>query len=787
MWYKVSKFILRNRIPIFIGLILFTLFMGYKGKDIQMSYSMAKVVPPDDPSYQQFIKFQELFGTSSNIMVLAVEHDPLFDKDFFNAWMELGEKAWTVDGVEEVLGLNHGYYFTKNTEERKFELQQFPNGPISTEAEMDSIEQMWKNLPFYENVLYNPQTNVTLMAITFNDKNMRSVEKVLMVEEMEEHVAEFEQKHGITVHRSGLPFIKAYRIKLITSELYIVLMYAIIVLVIVLIILFRSAWAVVFPFIVVAIAAVWAMGLMVLLGYKITILTSLVPNLLVIIGIPNCIYLVNKYHAEYRKHGNKVRALSRMIERIGFVTLFANLTTAIGFGVFVFTGSKLLEEFGVVAGVMITLLFFLSLVIIPIMFSFLPPPGHRAVKHLDRTIMDNVLGAIDTVSIRNRPLVYTLTAIILTASAYGVTKLTTDGYMLDDVPKEATVYKDLKFLEKHFTGVMPLEILVDTKRPNGALKSSTLAKIDELQDTLTAHPLFAKPTSVVNGLKFATQAYYNGNPERYRLPRSSGLTPELSFVMRYLSGMKDTAQSSEKLELMNSFLDSTRQIARISTQIPDIGSGRIDELYTTLDSLTKPIFEDSTYSVTYTGSSVVAYEGFRFLVKGLVNSVGMAFLLISIIMASLFRTVRMLLIALIPNLIPLLLTAGLMGYFQIALKPSTVLVFSVAFGISVDFTIHFLAKYRQELTRHRWDIAKTVTETINETGTSMIYTSLILFFGFITFTLSSFDGTKYMGLLVSITLVASLFSNMFLLPALLLSFDKVPKRKRYLLDDKEQA
>ena len=328
---------------------------------------------------------------------------------------------------------------------------------------------------------------------------------------------------------------------------------------------------------------------------------------------------------------------------------------------------------------------------------------------------------------------------------------------------------------------MPLEILVDTKERNGAMKPANLQKIAEVQDSMLKHPLFGKPMSLVDGLKFATQAYYNGNPERYRLPRSGGLAPEITFIMTYLQNMdKEVAQTNQG-EVTSSFMDSTRSIARISVQIPDIGSDRLNELKNALDSIFIPVFPAEEYKVTYTGTSIVVLSGNEFLIDGLISSVALAFVLIALIMAYMFRTPRMLIIALIPNLIPLLLTAGLMGFFKIPLKPSTVLVFSVAFGMSVDYTIHFLAKYKLELARHNWDIPHTVSLTLQETGVSMLYTSVILFFGFITFVVSQFDGTKYMGVLVSITLVASLFANLLLLPALLLTFDRVPKKKRHLI------
>jgi predicted RND superfamily exporter protein len=781
MWYPIAKYILRYRILLAILLVLSTVVMGVLGSKVQTDYEISRVIPEDHPSMVEMRSFIANFGKQSSVMVLAAKHKPLFDLKFYNQWKTLGDSIQMLDGAGQLLSIGHGFTFTKDTEARKFVVKSFPDRAPTTQLELDSIELLWQRLPFYQGLLYNLNTDATVMVIPLQEKKLTLDQKIALEQDIELLADRFEQRTDITVYRSGLPVIRTFRLQLIKRELVQVLVVAVIVLIIVLFWVFRSWQAVVFPLAVVGIGVVWVMGLLVLFGYKITLLTAILPNLIVIIGIPNCVYLVNKYHSEYRKHGNKVRALANMIQRIGYTTLFANLTTAIGFGVFYFTGSQMLEEFGIVAAVMIAILFFLSIIAIPVIFSFLPEPKDRQIKHLDRKWLQKAIVNLNKVTIAHPKIIFLSSAIILVFSIYGVTLLQNNGYILDDVPKSSNAYRDLKFLEENFTGVMPLEILIDTKEKGGVMKPAVLEKISDAQDSMTANPLFGKSMSLVNGLKFATQAYYNGNPDRYRLPRSSGLAPEITFIMKYLQGMDKNMSETNAGEVTNSYVDSTKSIARISVQIPDIGSNRLQELRSTLDSIFNPLFPPDEYKVTYTGTSIVVLDGNAYLINGLLNSVGLAFVLIALIMAYLFRTPRMLIISLIPNLIPLMLTAGIMGYMNIPLKPSTVLVFSVAFGISVDFTIHFLAKYKQELSRHRWDIPHTVTLTLKESSVSMIYTSLILFFGFITFTVSQFDGTKYMGVLISITLVSSLFANLFLLPALLYTFDRVPKRKRHLI------
>jgi predicted RND superfamily exporter protein len=777
MWHSVAKFILRFRIPLFVVLCLSTLFMAYKGTGIHMDYAMARIIPEDNPKYLQFVEFQKRFGQDGNIMVLAVQNKPLFGLNFYRQWHELGETIKQLPGMSEVVSISNAYVLTKNVEERKFQLVKFPAAIPQTQAELDSISGEFQKLPFYQNFLYNPESQVTIIAVRFNDKGMDSHQKMSTVKRLEDITAAFEQQTHTDVHLSGLPFIRNNRTSTISKEIINVVIYTVIVLAIILLILFRSASAVVFPFTIVAIGVAWALGLLVMFGFKITILTALIPTLLIIIGIPNAVYMLNKYHTEYKKHGDKLRALALVIERIGSSTFFANLTTAIGFGVFYFTHSAILQEFGVLAGIMIIILYLISLVGLPIILSFIPPPKDKQMVHLDRKGTNKVLDFFVSFSHDHRKWVYAFSAFILAVSVGGVLQLSSRGFILDDVPKNSEVYQDMKFLEKHFTGVMPLEITIDTKRKGGALSPSTLRKLDQVQDSLEANPLFSKPTSVVNGLKFATQAFYNGNPNKYRLPASSGLTPEMGFISEYLTRM-DKGEGGGQGQMLNNYIDSNKQILRISMQIPDIGSDKLDTVYHTLDRIFNPVFDKEDYTVIYTGTSIVAMEGFRYISGSLAESVIISLVLVGLVMLYLFRNPRTLIISLIPNLIPLFLTAGIMGYAGITLKPSTVLVFSVAFGLSSDFTIYFLSKYKLELLRHEWDISKGIQETLRETGISMIYTALILFFGFMTFYTSDFEGTKYMGLLISITLASSLFSNMILLPTLLLTFDRIPKRHR---------
>lgn len=767
MWHFLSRVILRNRHFLLTFLVVSTIVLAYLGTSIKMDYNIGRIIPQNKPAYITYQEFRKVFGEDGSMMVIAAENHPLFALEFYNQWYELGKKIEAIPDIDEVISICSVFLLEKNKEEKKFELKKVSDGPAPSQVYLDSIAEIIYQQKVYEDVLFKKESNVTLLAIRINEQKMASERRLKIVDEISDLVAAFEEETGKNIHVSGLPFIRSYKVKSTAAELKRVMSFSVLVLIAVLILLFRSAIAVMFPMLLSSIGVAWALGLMSILDYKITILTAIVPNLIIIIGIPNCVYLINKYFDEIRKHGNKMRALSKTIEIVGYSIFFANLTTSIGFGVFYFTGSSTLEEFGLISFVMVVALYCISLILIPVLLSFLPLPKSRAFLHLESRNLLYLLRSFEHVAENRKKTIYLFTLMAIAISAYGITLLHSQGYILDDVPQETLAYRDLKYFEEKFKGTLPVEILIDTKKKGGVLQMNTLKKIDAFQTALFEHPLFSKPTSIVNALKYATQSYYNGNPAHYRLPKDNFLTPELSFIVQYLNNSEN-----KERPLSRNVMDENKQVARITVQIPDIGSQRLDELKSILDSLSKPIFPAEDFDIRYTGTSIVALEGYRYLNQGLMNSVGLALLIISLIMAFIFRSLKMLILALIPNLIPLILTAGLMGYLQIPLKPSTVLVFSIAFGLSVDFTIHFLAKYRQELQRHRWDVKKTVSDTLNGMGISMLYTSIILFFGFGSLTVSDFDGTKYLGLLVTITLVASLFSNLILLPALLMTFDK---------------
>ncbi len=772
MWTGVARFILRNRILLIVLITLFTGFMAYMGRNVKMSYEYARLLPEDDLNYINHQKFKKLFGEEANIFVVGFQDSSFFEVKKFNDLLELTRDVKKINGVKEAVSVAQLVYFDKNTKDKKFDVKPIFPDTITSQKQLDSLINVVDHYPLYKNVFFNDTSKVFLVAISVTKEVLNDKSRIDLINSVKDYVDEFGKAHNLNIKYSGLPYIRTEITRKIKSELNIFLILAALVSIIMLYIFFRSFKAVLFSMIVVAVAVSWVMGTMGILHYKVTILTGMIPPLLIVIGIPNSIFLLNKYFAEYKRHGNKIKALQRVIQKTGSAIFLTNLTTASGFATFIITNSDILKEFGIVATINIMALFILSLIIIPISYSFLKPPKEKHTKHLDGKFVNLIVNFLIESAQTRRKQVYIITFIFLLIGIFGATKIKSTGYMVDDLPKDDPVYTDLKFFEHHFKGLMPLEIIIDTKKNKGAYKLSTLKKVDRLQKKLNEIPELSKSVSIADGMKMIKQSYYNGKEKYYKLPKGT----EKTFIFNYLKNTK----GNNNTNFLKSFVDdSTKSILRVSTKVEDVGTKNMKTLFKELRVELDSIFNTEKYETIITGTSVVFFKGTSYLVNNLFISLSLAVILISMFMAMMFASWRMVVISLFPNLLPLLLTAGLMGYFGIPIKPSTILVFSIAFGISVDDTIHYLAKYRQELISTNWDIKKSVINALNETGTSMIYTSIILFFGFGVFATSSFGGTVALGVLVSFTLLIAMLANLVLLPALLLSFERLITTKAF--------
>jgi predicted RND superfamily exporter protein len=780
MWQWLVRQILRNRMVNLTIIFILTALMGYQALKVEISYEYAQMLPQSDPAFQDLNQFRSMFEEDGSIFFVGIQDERFNDIDVFKDWYNLTILLKNkVDGIKEVFSHANVFNLHRNDSLKQFEILPVMKDCPETQQELDSLLAEIHSLCFYDEFLFNSSTGVNMMLIWIEKDKLNTKNRNVLLEQLKQPFESFSEKHKIDVHYSGLPYIRTVTSQKIEEEILKFVFLALVVAAIFLFIFFRSFKAVFFPLVIVGIGVVWSLGTLVLFGYQITVVTGILPPLLIVIGVENCIFLLNKYHQEYQHHGNKIKALSRVVMRVGQATFLTNATTAAGFAAFIVTGNNMLVEFGIVASINIVLMFFFSLFLIPTFYSFLEPPKRRHLKHLENRILGFLLRKISLVVQNRRKLVYLFAVLILGLGIFGMTKLQTTGNMVDDIPHNDPMYEDLLFFQENMSGVLPLEFSIDTKKDKGVMRMQTLQKIDALQDVISSYPELSKSLSVVEVVKFAKQAFYSGDSSRYSLPNNH----ERNFILSYVPGL----DANSNVEILNSFVDTNYRIARVSTRMNNIGTHDINRITEDMQPKIDSIFNPEEYDVVITGTSVVFLKGTSYLVNNLRTSLLIAILAITILMMFLFKSFKMVIISLAPNLLPQIMTAGMMGFLGIPIKPSTILIFSIALGISVNDAIHYLSRFRMELKWNNENIKVSVLNALKETGYSMIYSSIVLFFGFSIFVFSSFGGTASLGYLISFTLLIAVFLNLIMLPSLLLSMEKrISKkvfRKQALIED----
>ena len=771
-WTQVSRIILKGRYVILVLIAIATYYLASQMQHMRFSYTEANLLPKNHKINLDYNKFLELFGEEGNLIILATNDSTIFSPEKFNAWNNLSKKLDSFNEVDFTVAIGDIKKLTKNTKDQKFDVEPlYDKAPETIEEVLKIKTELFENLPFFDNLLYNKKSE-TIRTIVFLEKDIvnTAARKDFIFDVLNPAIAQFEQDYNIDIRVSGMPYIRTMNAQNIIDEIGLFVVLALGVTALIFFFFFRSFRATTITLLVVSIGVIWAFGIIGLFRYEITVLMALIPPLIIVIGVPNAIFLINKYQQEVKKHGNQAKSLQRVISKIGNATLMTNVTTASGFATFIFTKSQLLQEFGTIASINILAIFVLALLIIPIMYSFMPLPKEKHLRHLERKWIDTIVNWMEFIVRKHRISVFAMTIVLIIVSMIGVYMIKISGSLIEDMPKGKEFFKDIVFFEEEFGGIMPLEIVIDTKEEKGVMKLSTLKRMNELEETIDEIPQLSKSISVLNLVKYSKQAFYSGKPKYYQLPNNQ----DKNWILSY------TKNSSSNTDLLNNYVDSTGRYARMTTFMKDIGTDKMEIIEERIYQKIDKEFPKENYAVSMTGGALIFLKGTKFLINNLVVSLSLAILLIAIFMAFMFRSFRMILISLIPNIFPLLITAGLMGYLGIPIKPSTILVFSVAFGISVDDTIHFLAKYRQELIANNWEIKKSVYAALRETGVSMFYTSIVLFFGFLVFTVSSFGGTIALGGLVSITLLFAMVSNLLLLPSLLLSLEKKIANKEVL-------
>ena len=785
MWQRLGAWVIKNRVVLLIVLVISTGIMGYFASQVKLSYEFSKAIPTDNAKYVAYQAFKQKFGDDGNLLVIGIKTDKLFELNTFKAYQTLQTNLKKISNVEDVLSIPTAINLQKDELTEQLSTYKIFADSIALQADLDVAKANFLSLPFYTSLLYNSVTNAYLMGVRINKDTLNSSRRTLIIAEINTAVKAFETSTKIETHLSGLPLIRTQIADRVKNEMKYFLIGSLLLSALILLLFFRSISTTLLSLTVVIFGVLWSVGLTHLFGYKISLLTALIPSLVVVIGVPNCIYFLNKYHTNYIQstiedvNVKKKNALIDMVSKMGVVTLFCNITAAIGFAVFALTKSTILKEFGLVAGISIMIIFFISFILLPAVLSYLPAPKAAQTKYLTNKWITTFLLKLEGWVLNHKKTVYIATAAILAFAIVGIFKLKSVTYIVDDLPKTDKIYTDLKFFENNFNGVMPLEIVLDSKKPNGLRKPGVFEKIDSLAQYIGAQKGLSKPLSLSEGFKFLYQGFSGGDSLAYSFPNEAIVSKGLAEIRKQLKAEDTAVKNNAVTKMFLPFIDSTMQYTRISVSMADVGTKELPIILNGIEKRANELFDTTEHTVQLTGTSITFLEGSQFIINGLKESIFWAFLLIALCMLYLFKSVRILVCSLLPNIIPLIITAGVMGWVGVPLKPSTVLVFSVALGIAIDITIRFLVNYKQELTHYNNNVIETVKATIKNTGLSIVYTSLVLTAGFILFCISGFGGTKALGWLTSLTLLVATITNLVLLPVLLITFNKPTKSHKF--------
>ncbi len=755
MWVHLAHWILDHRRSIVLLVVVITALLGYWAMQVTTDHTTAHLLPSQSKTVQDFKRASEVFGESQTILYLVFEGADPYDPAFLQALDSLVQEISGYPGIEHVLSLTNVPFLLRQGKD--IVAQPLYQANLSAEA----IRKRLDDQPFLHGLLLSNDGSTAAMMVRIIPAFNNSPDRVALVDRIEAAAKRLPGNLAL----AGFPYLRTQYAKRISLESPVFTLLAALISLLFLYLAFGAWRAIVLPTAIVGLGLMWTVGLMVLFGHQLTIVSSMLPALLVIIGMANVIHLCTKFLDQFLAGQDQRAALVETIRTVGLATLLTCLTTAIGFGVLMLSGSRLLSAFGQFAAVGIMLLYVLSITLMPVVFIRYRPSARRSAPLVTRESLERFFDRIATLTQQRAGAILLLAGGLLLFGLVGAMRISSDIYAFSDFYEDDPLRQHLAVFEEAFGGIMPMEVIIETDKPGQFRSLPYWRRIEALQHTLSDLEPVGHSLAVTDLVKLVNQAYFGGHPDAYRLPSSF----ELPFLQTAMKGFLDQKRTSDLTRTLPLLIDSTFSMTRVYLGVPDLGTQRMNALADTVRARTIALFPEDGFNVFITGNAIRVTRSGEKLVRNLIVSLAVALVVIALLMALLFRSMRLMIISLVPNVIPLLVVGGMMGYAGIALKPSTALIFSVAFGIAVDNSIHFLTKYRLDrdagLSKE-----EAIRATLRATGKAILLTSFVLMSGFLVFTLSSFGGTVNMGGLTALTLGVAMVANLLLLPALLYRF-----------------
>ncbi|MEM7160951.1 MAG: MMPL family transporter [Bacteroidota bacterium] len=727
-----------------------TVFFCFQITDkLTTNYDFEKFFPQNDPETDFFLEFRDKFETDNDFVLIGIGNDNgIFDAEFL----------FDIDRFSNALARLK--FVTDVKSPTNIELPIISGGvpydvPIlnfQKEEKYSSDSTKIFNSPELLNNFFS-EDGKHLSILVSHEQYLSKQRCDSLSMSLQDCVSDFGFDE---IHLAGRAVGQRYFVERIEMELITFVSISIVLITLFLVIAFRSKWGVAVPLTVVLLAVIWLVGIMVMFGKAFDILLTIVPTILFVVGMSDVVHIVSKYFDELRLGREKLVALKTAFKEIGIATFLTSITTAIGFLTLLSSSIIPLREFGIIAATGVFVAYILAYTLLPAVLLLSKKPKVSDKKPLE-VFWTRKLHGFLLWTIRNKKKVLIGSLGVLALCILGISKIEVNNYLLEDLRENDPLKKDFMYFENTFAGVRPFEMHINVIDKNKSIfHPQVLHEIELIEDYLYSDYEIGFIASPVSAIKMINKANHRGIQEFYKLPDDY---EQLDKVSKQLSRFAKSKQ-------MRALITEDQSEGRLFGKMGDWGAKEIKRRNEGLDNFINQNINTQLIQVRQTGTARLIDLNNELLSATMIQGLVIAFLAIALIVGLMFKSFKMILISFVPNVFPLLLVAAFMGFTGIDLKVSTAIIFTIAFGIAVDDTIHFLSKLRLELGKGRSELY-AIKRTFIGTGKAIILTSLILVAGFLSLMISSFKGTFYTGLLVSLTLFFAVFSDLLLLPVLL--------------------
>ena len=731
------------------------LFLGYSSSKLEFDYDFEKFFPQEDNDLAFYEDYREKFENDNDFILLGFANEGgVFEQEFLEKIESFTVKLRTLPHLREVVSPLEMSYFELSPGGMGFKKSPIfhVDDPEQYAADRERLENSIEPVAEMVNL-----ENNSLIVVIKNKQLINKEDSDELATALQDLIDEegFKEIHMMGKIMGQQEYIAVMKVEFLTFASI-----SIFVLIVFLIIAYRALWGILIPLATVLLAVIGSLGFMQLSGTPLNMMTTLLPVIMLVVGMSDVVHLVSKYLEEIRYCRTKTVAIKNMLKKVGVATLLTSLTTALGFVTLIGVGMEPIQDFGIFTAVGVILAFVLSILFIPSIFLNIKKP-----KITDSTKVQNAwergLGKFFIRLCRNQKTVLVAYTILTIICILGASRIQFDYFLMQDLGEDQPLMQDLRYFQKQFGGIRPFEMAIIPAEGKEVTDFDVIRETEKLEQYLDNEYGVNQMISPTVPFKFANKTLRNGRDEYYKIPENE----------KRFDYLKRQMVKFESREEFQQIVSADKRVGRVFGRMIDPGSRKMLQLNDSLAVFYQNNIDSSVLSYKLTGTPVIIDEAGRHVSENIVIGLLFAFLLIGISMAVLFKSIKMGLISLVPNMFPILLTAGYIGFAGIDLNMSTAIVFTIAFGIAVDDTIHFLSRYRQEMGHGRTNLF-ALRRTFISTGKAIIITSIILLGGFGSLIFSNFLSTFYIGLFVSMTLVFAVVTDLTLLPMMLLKKKK---------------